>query len=1001
MERDADDVERLRAIYCALLLSHDLGGAGPTAPPVGVERLLMALSDRYGLRRSLGSGGQAKVLLVEDFAEVDDFAAFRALKLRPFTGADEDEQVYYRHSVEAHAYQCVEHVSIPRVHAQGVIDGTGCYIVLDHVHGQDLAEVLAREGQARISERELLGGLAEVAGAAHALHIAGFSHRDIKPGNIRRRVDGRFFLIDLGLARGGTPSDHLSRTGDVVGTYRYMAPEQLEGQVSQSAAHDIWALGLCLYELLTGELPFKGENAADRLRSIQRTRNDRIGDLSIEDDGLRAIVQRCLRLEPRRRYRSALALREELVRWLAEQPVRTRTSRLVEVSRHFTRRHGRPVAALLVVLLAGAWLLWSRNRDNFVQATESDLRAGFGHLAEGNSERARDSFESAEANRSLAERVAEGRYLLGRREVSGRLPVTDASRIFSESVEAAESADARERRRGLIGLENALLVARGPARVFYAAELARAVEESLVAPVDTAKRVVQTLTTDPVLTTFADPWYRAGRLTRRKWPEEAVQYFRRALELNPDRETYCLGLSNALVDTGDLQEALELCKGLTSERARAHRAYVYLKSDEWDACRELCDELIDECGNPKAYSYKAWVLGSRGAWDEAFAVLKEGVERNPDEIDLMLKIGYVEDIGLGRKDEGFARVVEAYRMSSTPKELKQTLELLTPYYTGRMRLTRAMGFYREAFESNSLDPNTLQVTALGASLTGRPFSSGLMYGMAIGMDPDNQALLIRVADDLLEEDDAHTAGTLLDAARRLDPTAVEVVLKQADVALHEQRFEDARALASEARALSGDPDHKAARLVDARLALERGAFEEARQLARGVRGEDASELRSEVLAMRRAEKKSRRDPECKSCNEHDLLLRAVAEARLGRPDRAYNFVARLIEARDEPASLLRDGLQYNAACFAAQASLLADDSNERERWLAQGLDSFEAFGETLVEVRESSDDVGLVLDGLRTLVFAMDDPDLQPLRERHPDLADRIDSVARETLVGD
>src|SRR5262249_39323519 len=185
-------------------------------------------------------------------------------------------------------------------------------------------------------------------------HDKGILHRDIKPSNLLPDAAGTVWVTDFGLAK-ADDSDALTRTGDIVGTLRYMAPERFEGRSDRRS--DLYGLGVTLYELLTLRPVFEAPN---RARVIERVLHDapippRKLDPHIPRD-LETVVLKALAKEPHERYGSAKEMAEDLRRFLEYRPIRARRATATERAAKWARRHPSAVGAtavLLVLALAG------------------------------------------------------------------------------------------------------------------------------------------------------------------------------------------------------------------------------------------------------------------------------------------------------------------------------------------------------------------------------------------------------------------------------------------------------------------------------------------------------------------------------------------------------------------------------------------------------------------------------------------------------------------------
>src|SRR6266542_4094765 len=259
---------------------------------------------------------------------------------------------------EAEAAASLDHPGIVPIYEVGERDGS-CYFSMKFVEGGELDAVAKREPMPTRRAVELIAKVARTVQYAHEHSIL---HRDIKPGNILLDGKGEPHLTDFGLARLIETESTVTRTLEVLGTPSYMAPEQAVGNNAYlTSATDVYGLGAVLYQLLTSHPPFAGGTTYETIKLLLDTepRPPRLLNPKIDRD-LSTICLKCLEKDPKRRYSSALALAEDLERWLKHEPILARRSGLVSRGRKWVRRN--PTSALLAASLvalaaAAGWII--------------------------------------------------------------------------------------------------------------------------------------------------------------------------------------------------------------------------------------------------------------------------------------------------------------------------------------------------------------------------------------------------------------------------------------------------------------------------------------------------------------------------------------------------------------------------------------------------------------------------------------------------------------------
>src|SRR6266496_169316 len=278
--------------------------------------VLMDFGD-YELLEEIGRGGQGVVYRARQKSG-NRVVALKVIGLGQW--ATQSHLKRFRREAESAAN--LDHPCIVPIYDVGEREGS-CYFSMKFVEGGQLDEVVKRTPMLVRQATELM---AKVARTVHYAHEHGILHRDIKPGNILIDQQGEPHLTDFGLARLLETESTVTRTLEVLGTPSYMAPEQAAGNnAGLSSATDVYGLGAVFYQLLTGHPPFAGGTTFETVRLVLDTepRQPRLWNPKVDRD-LSTICLKCLEKDPKRRSSSALALAEDLERWLRHEPIRAR-----------------------------------------------------------------------------------------------------------------------------------------------------------------------------------------------------------------------------------------------------------------------------------------------------------------------------------------------------------------------------------------------------------------------------------------------------------------------------------------------------------------------------------------------------------------------------------------------------------------------------------------------------------------------------------------------------
>lgn len=680
----AGDEELLREVE-SLIASNEQAGEFIHAPALEVAAELLATDQLdlfpgkslgpYTILELLGSGGMGEVYLAQD----SRLGRRVALKLLPDHFVTNQDRLR-RFRQEARAASALNHPNIITIHEIGETETTH-YIVTEFIEGETLRALLFRN---RVELVRALDIATQAASALAAAHVAGIVHRDIKPENIMLRDDGYVKVLDFGIAKlmpeGPAPPMGMSVEtcpGLIVGTAHYMSPEQAQG-LKVDERTDIWSLGVVLYEMLTGQLPFKGKTLSHTVVSIVEQQVPPLVQGPEVPVELERILMKALNKHPEERYQTIKDMLVDLRTLQRDLDSGVRANTTQEIAKAHTSsvqsivRLVKPhwltamvvLAVLLVTIVGIAYFTGSSKKSinslailPFVNAT-SDPNTE--HLSEGITESLINNLSQIPRLRVMARTTVfsfNGQNLDSQKVgsdlgvdavVTGRVTqLADTLVIQVELVDVSSGAQIWGERfnRKLTDL------------VTMQEEISREISEKLHLRMTDEER--SRVSKRHTINAEAYQLYLKGRYHWNKRTQEglkkSIEYFTEALENDPTYAQAYAGIAdsyNTLARFSFLrpQEAYPKARAAVTKAleidetlAEAHSSLAVVKMDyEWDlpgAEREFKRAIELNPSYPSAHQWYGLLLVSRGQTEEALAETKRAQQLDP--------LSLIVDMGLG------------------------------------------------------------------------------------------------------------------------------------------------------------------------------------------------------------------------------------------------------------------------------------------------------------------------------------------------------------------